>query len=79
MSYYEPYIDKTGRITAYQQANLNDTKSDWRYSKRNVWKAENYLLELAHIKLKSSDKRYKAIKDRYIKNGPMKPKLFWIY
>lgn len=79
LSYYEPYIDKTGRITAYQQANLNDTKSDWRYSKRNVWKAENYLLELAHIKLKSSDKRYKAIKDRYIKNGPMKPKPFWIY
>ena len=28
MSYYEPYIDKTGCITAYQIVNLDDAKID---------------------------------------------------
>lgn len=79
LSYFEPYIDKTGRITAYQHAHLDETKSDWRYSKRNVWKAENYLLNLPHIKLKSSNKRYRQIRNRYLKNGPVKPKPFWLY
>lgn len=78
-SYFEPYIDKTGRITAYQKANLDDTQADWRFSKRNVWKSEDYLLELPHIKLKSSDKHYLETKKRYIEFGPMKPKSFWQY
>lgn len=76
-SYYEPYIDKTGMIKAYQIANLNDTGCDWRGSKKNVWKAENYLLEIPHIKLKSSKKRFEKIKARYLKNGPMKNKRNW--
>lgn len=79
LSYFEPYIDKTGKITAYQTAHLDDTKANWRHSKRNVWKAENYLLNLAHIKLKSSHKRYLKIKNQYLKNGPMNPKSFWLY
>ncbi|MBL7556644.1 MAG: hypothetical protein JNM24_12560 [Bdellovibrionaceae bacterium] len=79
LSYFEPYIDKTGLITAYQQANLDETTGDWRYSKRNVWKSENYLLNLPHIRLKSSKKRSRQIRDRYLKNGPMKPKPFWVY
>lgn len=79
LSYYEPYIDKTGRITAYQLANLDDSKSDWRYSKKNVWRAETYLLELSHIKLRSSNTRFRKIRQRYLQVGPMKPKSFWIY
>jgi hypothetical protein len=79
LSYYEPYIDKTGRITAYQLAHLDDSKSDWRFSKKNVWKAENYLLKLPHIKLKSSNTKFKAIKARYLTMGPMKPKPFWAF
>ncbi len=79
LSYYEPYIDKTGKITAYQLANLDDSKADWRYSARNVWKAENYLLELPHHKLVSSHNRYLKIKKQYLKNGPIKPKSFWIF
>ena len=76
-SYYEPYIDKTGMIYAYQVAHLDDTKSDWRDSKKNVWKAEKYLLEIKHRPLMSSKKRYKKIKKRYLKNGPMKNKKNW--
>ena len=42
MSYYEPYIDKTGCISGYQVVHLDDTKSDWRFSKKNIWKLEKY-------------------------------------
>jgi len=79
LSYFEPYIDKTGKITAYQHAYLDDTKGDWRYSKRNVWTSENYLLNLPHIKLKSSKKRCQHIRKKYLEQGPMKPKSFWLY
>lgn len=79
LSYFEPYVDRTGLITAYQLAHLDDSKSDWRSSIRNVWKAETYLLELKHHKLRSSKKRVHRLRVRYVKNGPMKPKSFWLY
>ena len=79
LSYYEPYIDETGRITAFRLANLDDSKSNWRLSPKNVWKAEKYLLGISHTKIKTSYKRYQVIKSRYLKNGPMKPKSFWLY
>jgi hypothetical protein len=76
-SYFDPYVDKTGRITAYQLANLDDTKSDWRFDRKHVWKAEKYLLKLEHRPLKSSETRYKKLRRAYLTNGPMKPKKFW--
>lgn len=76
-SYVEPFIDKTGRITGYQIANLDDTRSNWRYSKRNLWKAEKYLLDLPHKKFYSSDSVYRKIHTRYIVHGSMKKKSFW--
>lgn len=79
LSYYEPYIDKTGKITAYQIANLDDSKSDWRYSLKNVWKAENYLLNIPHRPLKIAKSRFLKIRKSYLKNGPMKPKPSWVY
>jgi hypothetical protein len=70
-SYYAPYIDKTGKITAYQLAHLDDTKTDWRRSRKNVWKVESYLLAIPHKPLKSSQKSYHSIKKRYLKHGPI--------
>lgn len=70
-SYYVPYVDKSGEITAYQLANLDDSKADWRQSRKNVWKAEKYLLDLKHNKLKASRARYKKIRASYDKNGPV--------
>lgn len=78
-SYYKPYIDLTGRISAYQLVNLEDTGSDWRFSKQNVWKAENYLLRLPHKKLKSSDQVYRKIRKAFIKNGAIPPLSCWDY
>ncbi|MGE3758589.1 MAG: hypothetical protein AB7H97_12575 [Pseudobdellovibrionaceae bacterium] len=76
-SYYDPYIDGSGKIIGYQIANLDDTETDWRNSKKFVWKAEKYLIDLKHKPLRSSLTRYKRVLAAYKKNGPMKPKSFW--
>lgn len=76
-SYVDPYIDKTGRIKGFQIANLDDTQTDWRMSSKNVWAAEQFLIDLRHQKLKTSDARYNKMARLYLKRGPMKPKSFW--
>jgi hypothetical protein len=76
-SYFDPYVDLHGRITGYQLASLDDSGADWRTSSRNVWKAERYLLELPHLKFRSSQSRYDKLLASYKKNGPMKRKSFW--
>lgn len=76
-SYFDPYIDKTGKITAYQKANLDDIGLDWRLCKNNVWRVEDYLIELKHIKLKSSLKRYKKFHKRHKKNGDLPQQKNW--
>ncbi len=76
-SYYDPYVDKSGKITGYQVAHLDDTKTDWRSSKRNVWKAEQYLIKLKHIRIKSSMARYKKLLKNYLENGPIPRQKGW--
>lgn len=76
-SYYDPYIDGSSMITAYQIANLDDAKCNWRTSSQNVWKAEKYLLKIKHQKLKSSPKRYLRVLKYYKKNGSCKPGKGW--
>lgn len=77
LSYYDPYVDKTGKITAFQLAHLDDTKTNWRFSTQNVWKAEKYLLELKHIKVKSNPSKFKKLKTQYLKNGPLITGKYW--
>jgi hypothetical protein len=76
-SYYDPFVDKSGKITAYQVAHLDDCKADWRESKRNVWKAEKYLIKLKHNPLKSSKTRYKKLLRNYLQRGPMPQQKHW--
>lgn len=65
-SYFEPYVDDTGRITGYGLTNLDELGNyDWRFSARNLWKVENHLREMPHRKLKSSDRRYQQLVARY--------------
>jgi hypothetical protein len=70
-SYYDPYVDKSGKITGYQVVHLDDCQVDWRESKRNVWKAEKYLIKLKHKPLKSSKSRYKKLLRDYRQRGPI--------
>lgn len=76
-SYYDPYVDKSGKITGYQVAHLDDCKANWRASKKNVWKAQNYLIEIKHVRLKSSKKRYKKLLGDYLERGPMPRQTHW--
>lgn len=65
-SYLDPYVDFTGRITGYAVLDLNQLANyDWRFSPRNLWKLENYLLKFPHLPLTMSDKRYKMLLKRY--------------
>lgn len=67
-SYADPYVDATGRVTGYAVVNLNVLgRYDWRLSARNVWKVERLLIEWPHHGLRMSDKRYRALHERYRK------------
>jgi hypothetical protein len=67
MSYYDPYIDKTGRITGYGVADLYDLGGyDWRFSERNVWKVERHLQEIPHSEVRGSNARYRKWHRRYL-------------
>lgn len=65
-SYFDPYIDYTGRIIGYAVGDLNDLGGyDWRLSDRNVWKVEQYCRDIPHKKLNGSDKRYRYWRKKY--------------
>jgi hypothetical protein len=69
LSYVDPYIDFTGRITGYTVVDLRNLLGDydWRLSDRNVWKAERVLLDAPHRPIRSSDRRIDALRRRYIR------------
>ncbi len=65
-SYFDTYIDYSGRITGYGLANLYDLGNyDWRFSEKNLWKVENHLRVIPHRSIRSSDARYKRWHARY--------------
>jgi hypothetical protein len=67
LSYFDPYIDFTGRITGYAVVNLAGVmgRYDWRLSDENVWKVERVLLGYPHRQIASSDRRVDAQRARY--------------
>ena len=66
LSYVDPYIDYTGRITGYAVVDLGIMGDyDWRLSERNVWKVERELLDYPHRPIRSSDDRIDALRRRY--------------
>lgn len=66
MSYFDPYIDWTGSITGYAVTDLRDLGSfDWRFSRRNVWAVERFLIKAKHKKIKGGRARIKRFRKRY--------------
>ncbi|HUI42265.1 MAG TPA: hypothetical protein VL523_09870 [Terriglobia bacterium] len=62
MSYVDPYVDNTARVTAYGVADLRTlVRSDWRLSEKNVWAVERALIRLPHRPLKTSNRRHAEI------------------
>jgi len=65
-SYFDPYVDLTGRIKGYAVTNLYELGNyDWRFSSRKMTKIEDHLREIPHKKLRSSDLRYATLLTRY--------------
>ena len=65
-SYFDPFVDFTGRLKGYGLANLYDLGDyDWRFSPRKLLKIEDHLRTMPHKHLRSSDKRYEKLLTRY--------------
>jgi hypothetical protein len=67
LSYVEPYVDFTGRITGYAVVDLDAELGsyDWRLSERHVWKVERMLIEYPHRPIRSSDARIDRLRLKY--------------
>jgi len=66
LSYVDPYVDLTGRLTGYAVVDLRRLGTyDWRLADTNVWKAERILLEEPHLAIRSSDARIDRLRTRY--------------
>jgi hypothetical protein len=79
LSYFDPYIDFTGRVTGYAVVDVAREMGtyDWRLARTNVWKVERVLLDHPHRTIRSSDARVARLRDRYrafrAKHGTLKP------
>lgn len=79
LSYVEGYVDYTGRVRGYGVANLDEAlpSYDWRFARTNVWKVERLLITWPHRKIRTSDRRYRALKARYIEERARTGKKPW--
>jgi hypothetical protein len=68
LSYVDSYVDYTGRVRGYGVANLDRAlgRYDWRLSVRNVWKVEQLLIDWPHRRIRTSTRRHRWLKDRYV-------------
>ena len=78
LSYVDPYVDETGRVTGYAVVDLRRLERyDWRLASTNVWKVERMLLDYPHRTIATSDVRYARLLARYRgfkrANGGRKP------
>ena len=79
LSYYDPYIDFTGRVTGYAVVDVAREMGqyDWRLAETNVWKVERMLLDYPHRGIVTSDARADRLRERYrrfrARFGSLKP------
>lgn len=67
-SYFDTYVDFTGRLKGYGPTSLYELGNyDWRFSPRKMTKIEEHLRAIPHKPLRSSDKRYQKLLARYHK------------
>jgi len=66
-SYYDGYVDYTGRLKGFGVANLADALPgyDWRLTMKNAWKVEQMLIDWPHRKIKTSIRRYRVLLKKY--------------
>ena len=66
-SYYDGYVDLTGRLKGFGVANMLDAlpSYDWRLGTTNLWKVEQMLIDWPHRKFKTSIRRYRFLLKKY--------------
>ena len=65
-SYFDTYVDYTGRIKGYGVTSLCELgRYDWRFSPRKMTKIEDHLRAIPHKKLVSSENRYQKLFTRF--------------
>lgn len=81
MSYVDPYVDRTARITGYGVFDLRRLGNyDWRLSEKNIWAVERALIRFPHKKIRTSDRRHRKIRAKFLafrKAHPHTPALFY--
>ena len=66
LSYFDPYVDFTGRVKGYAVVDLRVMgRYDWRLAETNVWKVERVLLDYPHRRIRSSDRRVNRLRHWY--------------
>jgi hypothetical protein len=67
-SYFEPFIDTTGRLKAYGAVDLRVLEPyNWRLSRGNVWKVAQLLYDIPHRQIRSSAARVDRLRAKYFK------------
>jgi hypothetical protein len=66
-SYYDGYVDYTGRLKGFGVANLAEALPDydWRLTTKNAWKVEQLLIDWPHRKFTTSTARYRRLLAKY--------------
>jgi len=67
LSYVDPYVDYTGRVTGFAVVDVDRAMGnyDWRLAETNIWKVERMLLDYRHQRIVTSDARFERLKAKY--------------
>lgn len=66
-SYFDPFVDRTGCLSAYGAVDLTTLRGyDWRFSTRHVWKVERLLYDIPHTAIRGSQRRVARLRSRYV-------------
>jgi hypothetical protein len=66
LSYFDPYVDRTGCVRAYGAVDLRVLGSyDWRLASGNVWKVERLLYAIPHRPIRYAESRLDRLRRRY--------------
>jgi hypothetical protein len=60
-SYFDPYVDLSGRIVGYGVGDLRELlpRYDWRLAEHNLWAVERALIAMPHQRIAMSETRYR--------------------
>lgn len=83
LSYYDPFIDFTGKLTAYRPFDLRKLEDyDWRFATRNMWHIQRTLIrQRGATKVKGAPGRARWLRTKYknymVAHGNKKPVTYY--